>query len=116
MLAKHLNDAGDGRVSVGRLLNNFGQNNLSVFGRAWFANQHLVTDAFVIRLQHRDTTIHHQPPYDGFICALEHLDNGAFRTATSVSTNDMHHHSVTMQNRTHLLGVKKNIIAAIFID
>src|SRR5690606_4141537 len=81
-------------------------------GATW-RDQHFLLDLRVVGLDKTDAGLLEVAPDDGFVGALDHLDNSAFATPAAVETGYAGEHAVAVEHQAHLRRTAEQVVTAV---
>jgi hypothetical protein len=112
IVAQHLDNLADGLGIAGRLLTSSTTTTCPAYGLSiWTPGR----QQDLLEMRRFSGTTRVTPfststrPYHPRIGALQHLDDLAFRPAAPIQPRNAHHHSIPVQNLTHLIGTKEDV-------
>ncbi len=106
MRSERFDNLADGLTVPSRLLNNCCHHNRFRISIAFLTgrNENILRDAFVIRHHITHAAFDNIAANHLMMRALQHLNQRAFATTSTINANYPRHRTITMQQAAHLLG------------
>src|SRR5438046_3726191 len=113
--SQHVLYSRDGFAMLGRLRENFSDDNLTGVRTVDFMrrNQEVLIDLAVLRFDEPDAAFFVEPADNFAIGASEHVDDFALGTAAAVIADAFGAHTIAVQNLAHLARRKEQIVATL---